>query len=347
MISQKAEYFFNKGIEKLTSEDKLGALRDFNKAIEISPDYSSAYAYRGTTKYLLYDDQGASNDFKKAIDIDPNNANAYFQRACMNKCINQKNFHEIINDCDKAIDIDPNISMGNLTSAHSIRAYARLSLNDYAGCIADCNKAIMINPKDSMIYINRGNAKASLGDIKSALNDYEKALEIQPSNPFAEDQIIASQNYLEQEKRDIELKQKQLMEMNPDFYIELKDAFSYSNRGIGKLATMDYYGAITDFNKAIEKDNNYATAYYLRGSTKFKISNLEDAIIDFNKAIQINSFYYLSYKERGEVKLKLGDITGAEKDLNKAKEIENKNENAIDMNELTFDYKKLTDSFNK
>ena len=143
------------------------------------------------------------------------------------------------------------------------------------------------------------------------------------------------------------LHQRKLIEMNPDFYIELDDAYSYSNRGLGKLATMDYHGAIFDFNKAIEKDNNYATAYYLRGSAKFKLSKLEDAISDFNKAIEINPYYYLSYRERGEVKLKLGDISGSEEDLNKAKKIEDKNKSSIDMKELTFDYKKVIDSLNR
>ena len=347
MISKKAEYFFNSGIENLMKNESENALKDFNKAIEIFPNFSSAYAYRATTKYLLYDDQGGWNDFEKAINIDPDNADAYFQRACMNKYINPDNFQEMINDCDKAIAIDPNISMKNLTSAYSVRAYARLSLNDFGGSIDDCNKAIIINPKDAMIYINRGNAKASIGDIESALNDYKKALEIKPNHSFAEDQVIDFENYLKKEKEDIELNQKKLMEMNPDFYIKLKDASSYCNRGIGKLATMDYYGAINDFNKAIEKDHNYATAYYLKGSANFKISKLEDAITGFNKAIEINPYYYLSYKERGEVKLKLGDIPGSKEDLEKAKEIENKNDNAIDMNELTFDYKKVIDSFNR
>ena len=50
---------------------------------------------------------------------------------------------------------------------------------------------------------------------------------------------------------------------------------------------------------------------------------------------------------KGIEKLTSEDKLGALRDFNKAKEIENKNENAIDMNELTFDYKKLTDSFNK
>lgn len=50
---------------------------------------------------------------------------------------------------------------------------------------------------------------------------------------------------------------------------------------------------------------------------------------------------------KGIEKLTRNESLNALGDLNKAKEIENKNENAIDINELTFDYKKLTDSFNK
>ncbi len=55
---------------------------------------------------------------------------------------------------------------------------------DYEGAIEDYNKAIKINPKLSEAYHNKGVAKAYLGDYRGALKDFDKAIEINPM--FAE-----------------------------------------------------------------------------------------------------------------------------------------------------------------
>lgn len=45
--------------------------------------------------------------------------------------------------------------------------------------------------------------------------------------------------------------------------------------------------AIPDFQKAIEIDNRYDTAYYLLGQSKLKSKQVESAISDFNQAQQL------------------------------------------------------------
>ena len=45
-------------------------------------------------------------------------------------------------------------------------------------------------------------------------------------------------------------------------------AKEYFNSGYDKAEAKDYYGAISDYTKAIELDPNYANAYYNRGLSK-------------------------------------------------------------------------------
>jgi len=48
---------------------------------------------------------------------------------------------------------------------------------------------------------------------------------------------------------------------------------SYNNKGLAKQELEDYYGAIVDYNKAIELDPNLAVAYANKGlGSCFKIS---------------------------------------------------------------------------
>ena len=55
---------------------------------------------------------------------------------------------------------------------------AKYNQGDYRGAIQDYKKAIEINPNYAEAYISRGNAKVKLGDSKSAIQDYNKATEI-------------------------------------------------------------------------------------------------------------------------------------------------------------------------
>jgi len=58
----------------------LGAIQDFSKAIELSPNYTDAYISRGNAKADFKDYRGAIQDYTKAIELNPNIANAYYHR---------------------------------------------------------------------------------------------------------------------------------------------------------------------------------------------------------------------------------------------------------------------------
>ncbi len=57
------------------------AFEDFNKAIEIAPDKSTAYFNRGFTYTKLGDYEKAIADFTQVIVIHPNDVDAYRHRA--------------------------------------------------------------------------------------------------------------------------------------------------------------------------------------------------------------------------------------------------------------------------
>ena len=65
-------------------------------------------------------------------------------------------------------------------------------------------------------------------------------------------------------------------------------AEDYYNKGISKFNIKDYKGAISDFNKTIILNPNYADAYINRGIAKKMTLDYIGAITDYNKAIQLN-----------------------------------------------------------
>lgn len=58
--------FFESGIKKARSKNDIGALNDFNKAVQLDPDNSLFISERGNVKYFLKDFDGACKDWLMA-----------------------------------------------------------------------------------------------------------------------------------------------------------------------------------------------------------------------------------------------------------------------------------------
>ena len=111
--------------------------------------------------------------------------------------------------------------------------------------------------------------------------------------------------------------------------VNAESADFYFDRGFEKGENGDYYGAISDYNKALEIDPNDSMAYYNRGWNKGKLKDYYGAISDFNKAIEINPNYANAYFLRGNSKDELEDYYGAIADYTKALTLDPNNLDAL------------------
>ena len=171
-------------------EDYNGAISDFNKAIELDPNYAGVYILRGTSKTRLYDFYGAISDYTKVIEFDKispssykflfnggvDKEDVYFFQAYYFRAITKmklEDYNGAISDFNKAIEIDPNNA-----GAYMNRGNTKIKLKDFYGAISDYTKVIELNPNDAVAYCYRGNSKIILGDLNGACKDWKLATEL-------------------------------------------------------------------------------------------------------------------------------------------------------------------------
>ena len=202
--------YYNRGLAKSDLENNEEAIKDYDKAIELNPNYSDAYNNRGVSKSDLGNNEEAIKDYDKAIESNPNNSDAYNNRG--NEKNNLKQYNEAIKDFNKAIELNPNNS-----SAYNNRGVAKKNSGKYEEAIKDYNKAIELNPNNSEAYNNRGNAKKNLEQYQEAIKDYNKAIELNPNNLDVYFNMVLAKQLLANNTKNKKEKNKLIEEVYNDF----------------------------------------------------------------------------------------------------------------------------------
>ena len=167
--SKNSKAYFKRAGDKLNLNDYYGAIADYTKAIELSPNYADAYHDRGYSKQELGDYYGSISDFLKSIELGDYNALTYLNMA--NSKLNLKDYKGAIADYTKAIELKPDYAL-----AFSNRGVSKQWLEDYYSSISDFNKAIKLEPDYADAYYNRGLSKYHLD--QDYCSDFKKSCEL-------------------------------------------------------------------------------------------------------------------------------------------------------------------------
>lgn len=123
------------------------AIEDYNKAIELNPNYTYAYYNRGLAYYQKVQYDLAIENYNKAIYLDPNDAHAYNNRG--NVYYHKLQYDRAIEDYNEAIKLDP-----NYTYAYNNRGNVYYTKGQYDRAIEDCSKVVQFGPNDAFAYYN-------------------------------------------------------------------------------------------------------------------------------------------------------------------------------------------------
>ena len=160
---------------------------------------------------------------------------------------------------------------------------------EYGHAIEDYNKAINIEPDEAKFYASRGAACYNTGDYTRAIEDYNKAIELDHNNAeFYGDRgrvHARNGNY----SRTIEDCNKAI-KLAPD------NAEFYANLGKAYALTVNYARTIAEYDKAISLEPKNADFYVVQAAAYFDTRNYPDGIKNHNIAIKLepaNAKFYI------------------------------------------------------
>jgi len=220
----------------------------------------------------------------------------------------QQNYEQSVNLYNKAIELETNnfwAYLGRGGANLNIRQLQKAE-NDFNTALALATNTIFL----SSAYMNRGYYYSQTTNYEKAVDDYSKAIQLNPSFQMAYS-YRAHVFYLQQ------CYDFSLIDYNMAIMLKPDDVEAQYFKGDTYLAKLDYVKAIEAYGKALEIDTNYYWAYYRRAIAYSKIDDYPLSIKDLNRCIQLQPTNAEAFAGRGFAKSKMGDFKGAIEDSTK------------------------------
>ena len=285
----------------LTIRDLDEAIHGLDKLIRDNPDDHTHYINRGNASFYIRDYERAISDYSKTIQIYPGSAKAYFNRGIA--YLRKGEYDLAILDYSEAIKIDPEWAgiyyarsqtykhIGKSNKQHQDEDEAfRLGFDpqcDYEDEYFELFEDLVeFCPGNAKVYYYRGLVHECRGDYNLAIEDYNKALQLNPRLAHA------------YHKR---------AEVYNDHVIDRDPGYSDYDKVIS-----DYDNAISDYCKAQQFGYGYRGApglgllginnpaielFFERGEIYAQKSDYNSAIADMSEVIERDYYFNEDYDE--------------------------------------------------
>lgn len=301
-LDQSVVYYY-RGSARAFKGEYDRAIADFDKAIQLQPEFALAYLNRGGAYYYKGNYDRAIADCDQAVRLQPDFAMAYRNRGLA--YFSKGSYDRAVADYDQVLQLQPDDA-----EAYNNRGIAYAAKGDYDRAITDYGRAIQLQPSLTEAYLNRGVAYASKGDYERAIADFDQAIQLQPGDALAYDNrglAYADKGDYDRAIADFD----RAIQLQPDL------AQAYNNRGLAYTAKGDYDRAIADFGQAIQLQPSDVKAYSYRGLAYATKGDLDHAVADFDQAVQLQPDFAPAYYARGLARRQKGEKEKAIADFQK------------------------------
>ena len=148
---------------------------------------------------------------------------------------------------------------------------------EYLKSLEDYNKALTMEPNSSRVLGNRGNLYHEMGEHHLAVIDLRRAVKIDPTKHKVFSNLGNSLGELGKLN-------EALKAYDSAIALKPETAIYYHNRGNAYFHMGRYHKAIADFSKALDLDPNLKETYFFRGDAYSRLGNVAKSLADAKKA---------------------------------------------------------------
>lgn len=247
------------------------AVKDFDRAIVLAPGYAAAYNNRAGALMRLGQTDDAVRDYSKAIALLPSNPAPLAGRG--RALMTQGRPHAAIRDFSRAVSAD-----ARFAAAYRARAEAKTVVGRLEEAIEDLSRAIAFDPNNGEIYMLRGHAYLASSNAASAIKDFARVVDIDPQG-VAGYQARGLANGVAEAFDDAFADLNRAIELDP------RSPLSFAYRAVVYRMSGQPDIAQKDVATALKLDANLAEALWAEGELAEAAGNKDAAIASLRKAL--------------------------------------------------------------
>ncbi|HKS15966.1 MAG TPA: tetratricopeptide repeat protein [Planctomycetota bacterium] len=246
------------------------ALKSYDKAIGLNPEYVDALLARG----MLRVDGGSEKDFEAVIKAAPKAPDGYLMRAWLER--KEGRYSESERDLAEARARGP----GRWEDYHNAGVAAHRA-GRLRAAEQNFNLSVLLRPDNADGWLALSSIHAATGRTEKALDDLNQAETARPGDAsiwYARAEILRSLGRSDEAIRayDVALKLGPVPIM-------------HAGRGQARDLAKDVQGAEADFTRALEMDPNLRDAWVARARLRARAGRYEEARDDFAVALRIRA----------------------------------------------------------
>lgn len=265
------------------------AVEYFDGLVAKDPKNAKLLSRRARTQVFLKNLDAAIADFTAAIELETDDSHLCSERA---DAFARKG------DMDRALEeyrlltlrIDPHVR----AIAHCNRGATFDELERWDEALAEYDKAIEIDPSDDMTFTYRANMNFRKGDVDGALRDFDVAIALNDRNL----EVYSRRAEVWKEKGNHD---KAIEDLTKAISLDPASADFYSRRAYLWHAKGDLDKVIADCIEASRLNPQDSVALALRGAAYSKKEDYERALTDFDSALKLNPNEVNALFGRGDI----------------------------------------------
>ena len=158
-VNNDAQKLYDRGEEHFKNNDYDNAIKCFDEAIKLDPNFADAFGVRGLCWHYKKDYDNAIKDYSEAIRLNPDYVEAfYFRGLCWG---DKKDYDNAIKDSSEAIRLKP-----DNPDFFYLRGLCCYNKGDYKNALADFKNVLKTNPNfNDKEYVNQ-----NIKDLEEKLN---------------------------------------------------------------------------------------------------------------------------------------------------------------------------------